>query len=56
MRDIYIDSNLDPPTKVTINSRNAKLKDILPQKSIFRNISQKGYSLLNLKENQKKCK
>ena len=50
MRDIYINSNLDPPTKVTITSRNTKFKDILPRKSIFRNISQKGYYSFKFEE------
>ena len=30
MRDIYINSNLNPHTKVTGSSRNTKLKDIFP--------------------------
>ena len=35
MRDVYINSNLNPPTKFTSSSRSTKFKDILPQ-----NISQ----------------
>ena len=30
MRDIYINSNLKPPTKLTSSSRNTEFKDILP--------------------------
>ena len=30
MRDIYINFNLDPPTKFNSNSRKIELKDILP--------------------------
>ena len=30
MRDIYINSNLNPPTKFTSSSRNTEFKDILP--------------------------
>ena len=30
MRDIYINSNLNPLTKFTSNSRSTELKDILP--------------------------
>ena len=30
MRDIYINSSLDPLTKFTSSSRSTKLKDILP--------------------------
>ena len=38
MRDIYINSNLNPLTKFTTSSRNTEFKDILPW-----NISHKGH-------------